>query len=372
MNVVNAQPARSATDAPSATPAAPGIAIGGLVKHYAGKAALDGVDLDVREGEFFCVLGPSGCGKSTLLRLIAGLETPDAGTIAIAGRTVASPRTALPPEARGVAMVFQSYALWPHMSVRQNVAFVAESGGQSRRQAAAAADAALEAVALTPFAARRPAALSGGQQQRVALARCLAAGAHVLLMDEPLANLDPHLREAMEGELSRVHRASAATTIYITHDQREAMALATRIAVMDQGRILQVADPVTLYRAPASETVARFVGRGAIVDATVLATAGGEARVRLGEAEITARADGAPSGERREGPARLLLRPSDVTLTEAGPFAGTVVRVTWRGGVFEVVVACAGVGEVQVHTAEPLSAGEPVRFALAGGWVLPA
>ncbi|WP_226573501.1 ABC transporter ATP-binding protein [Acuticoccus sediminis] len=344
-----------------------GVSVAGLTKRFAGKAAVDGIDLSVAPGEFFCVLGPSGCGKSTLLRLVAGLETPDAGAITIGGQEVAGRGRSIPPEHRGVAMVFQSYALWPHMSVFQNVAFVAEAGGRSRQDAAAATAAALEAVALTPFAERKPAALSGGQQQRVALARCLASNARVLLMDEPLANLDPHLRDVMETELARVHRASGATTLYITHDQREAMALASRIAVMDAGRVLQVADPVTLYRRPANEAVARFIGRGAIVDGTMMRHDGDGALVRCGALDIAVAAD-----RSRAGTVRVLLRPADVRLAGDGPLSGRVTRVTWRGGVFELVVAHEALGEVQLHAATAPAVGETVRFAVDGGWVLPA
>lgn len=344
-----------------------GIAVEGLTKRYGGKNALDGIDLTVRQGEFFCVLGPSGCGKSTLVRLLAGLEAPDAGRIQLAGRTVADAGRLVPPEERGVAMVFQSYALWPHMSVLQNVAFVVEAGGAGREAARDRAEAALEAVALTPYAERRPAALSGGQQQRVALARCLASGARTLLMDEPLANLDPHLREAMEGELSRLHRASGATTVYITHDQREAMALADRIAVMNEGRVLQVADPVTLYRRPVSETVARFVGRGAVVDGIVVGGGSETARVRLGPGEATL--DCLPGTPR--GAVRVLLRPTNLSLEDGADYEGTVRRATWRGGMFELDVAVDGLGVVPVHAPRHQGEGTGVRFSIQGGWVLP-
>ena len=348
----------------------PGIAVDGLVKRFGGRAAVDHVDLAVARGEFFCVLGPSGSGKSTLLRLLAGLETPDAGAIRLAGRAVAGSGRMVPPEERGVAMVFQSYALWPHMDVLQNVAFVVEAGGASRREARARAQAALATVELSAFAERRPAALSGGQQQRVALARCLASNADVLLMDEPLANLDPHLRETMENELSRIHDASGATTVYITHDQREAMALADRIAVMDHGRVLQVADPVTLYRRPASETVARFIGRGAVVDGTMIRREGGEALVRLGAGEAAIACEAHAAGA--DGAVRVLLRPADVTLDENGGWTGTVRRAVWRGGLFELEVEVSGLGIVQVHAHTPPPPGALVRMAIVGGWVLPA
>jgi iron(III) transport system ATP-binding protein len=203
------------------------VDLAGITRRFGPLAAVDGVDLRIAAGEFFAVLGPSGCGKSTLLRLIAGLETADAGTIAIAGRAMAGPGLHVPPEARGVGVVFQSYALWPHMTVRENVAFPVPRGPDR----AARVDRCLAMVELGAFADRRPADLSGGQRQRVALARCLAQEAGTILMDEPLANLDPHLRAAMEEELAAFHRRSGATTLYITHDQAEAMALADRVAI---------------------------------------------------------------------------------------------------------------------------------------------
>jgi iron(III) transport system ATP-binding protein len=348
------------------TPSLPGIHLDGATKRFGRTAAVDGVSLEIAAGEFFVVLGPSGCGKSTLLRLVAGLETLDGGRIALGGEEVAAPGRHVAPEARSVAVVFQSYALWPHMSVAGNVAFPAESAGLSRAQVKGVVDGALQAVSLTEFAARRPAALSGGQQQRVALARCLASRARTVLMDEPLANLDPHLRNAMEAELARVHTASGATTLYITHDQREAMALADRIAVMRAGRFLQVADPVSLYERPASETVARFIGRSAIVDAHVLGVTGERALVAA--AGLSLEAD-CPHGT-REGPCRLVVRPHQVRIASEGPLSGHVADVAYRGGLFEVEIA--GPGGVQlVAEVRGRPPSGPARFGIDGGWVLP-
>ena len=187
------------------------ITLSHVTRRFGKAAVVDDLSVTVPEGCFFTVLGPSGCGKSTLLRLIAGLETLDHGTITLEGRTVAAPGLHLPPEARGVGVVFQSYALWPHMDVLGNIAFPIEAAGASRADARAAARQHLDAVDLSRFGDRRPADLSGGQRQRVALARCLAAQARIVLMDEPLANLDPHLRAAMEEEMTAFHaRAGAA------------------------------------------------------------------------------------------------------------------------------------------------------------------
>ncbi|MEO1102834.1 MAG: ABC transporter ATP-binding protein [Pseudomonadota bacterium] len=345
-----------------------GIRLQGVTKRFGRTAAVDDVTVDIGAGEFFVVLGPSGCGKSTLLRLIAGLETLDGGTITLGGEVVAGADTGYhaPPEARSVAVVFQSYALWPHMSVRKNVAFPVEASGAARGEVTRTVDEALKAVALEPFAARKPAALSGGQQQRVALARCLASRASTVLMDEPLANLDVHLRAAMEDELARVHAASGATTLYITHDQREAMALATRIAVMQDGRILQVAAPQTLYERPHNEAVAGFIGRASIIDASVVAVAEGIARIDHGGLSFTARCPQATT----PGPARVMLRPHHIHVHEDGAMAARVTRSAYRGGLFELTLTAQGLPPLAAQAVVAPSEGA-VMFDITDGWVLP-
>ncbi|MEM0907249.1 MAG: ABC transporter ATP-binding protein [Pseudomonadota bacterium] len=343
----------------------PGIRIQGLTKRFGRATALDHVSLDIAAGEFFVVLGPSGCGKSTLLRLIAGLEQADYGEIHLGDTCVAGETIDLPPEARRVAVVFQSYALWPHLSVRKNVAFPAEAAGKSSDDVDRIVGGALSAVALDAFSGRRPASLSGGQQQRVALARCLASEAETVLMDEPLANLDVHLRAAMEEELMRVHKASGATTLYITHDQREAMALATRVAVMQAGRILQVAPPRTLYDCPANAEVAGFIGRATLLDCVVEAVAGETARVTVGEHVLTARC----AATTKTGPARLVVRPSDVVLDPHGRFIATSWRTAYRGGHFELELEVAGLPGIVAQSHAPPSG--VARFDIGGGWVLP-
>ena len=342
------------------------VSLSAVTKRYEGRAAVDAVSVEIPSGAFFVALGPSGCGKSTLLRLIAGLETLDAGTIALDGRPVAGAGLHLAPEARGVGVVFQSYALWPHMSVARNVAFPVEAAGGSRRAALEEARRHLDAVALAEFAERRPAALSGGQRQRVALARCLASRARTVLMDEPLANLDPHLRGAMEQELSEFHRRSGVTTVFITHDQREAMALADLVAVMRAGRFEQVDAPEAVYARPATAHVARFIGRAALLPVTVDAVAGGTARARLGSEAVTlACASGA-----RPGPGVAVFRPEDACLGD-GVFAGHLTGVSYRGGHWEAGVE-AGLGEaVPVTSRTRLVAGEAVSLTLTGGWLLP-
>jgi iron(III) transport system ATP-binding protein len=343
------------------------IAISNLRKAFGRYAAVDDVSLDIAAGEFLVVLGPSGCGKSTLLRLIAGLDRPDCGRIAIDGQAVVGPGVEMSPEARAVGVVFQSYALWPHMTVRDNVAFPAEARGLSRTEARRDADRHLATVDLAAFADRLPAALSGGQRQRTALARCLAGGARTILMDEPLANLDPHLRARMEAEIAAFHRQTGVTTLYITHDQREAMAMADRIAVMENGRFLQVAPPQEIHDRPACESVARFIGRAAVLDAAVTRDGEGWA-VRAGQ--LSARADGAT----REGPGRIMIRPGDVVLTDAdGAAAPARLRdVFYRGGSWEALADVDDLAEpLPVASTRLLRNEQAAGVTLRRAWVLP-
>jgi iron(III) transport system ATP-binding protein len=219
-------------------------------------AAVDGVTLTIGGGEFFFLLGPSGCGKTTLLRMIAGLIEPTSGRILFGGRDV----TGLPVEKRNTAMVFQNYALWPHMTVTENVEFGPKMRGVSREVRRELAQTNLVRVQMESFGRRKPNQLSGGQQQRVALARALAARADCLLLDEPLSNLDARLRLHMRGELRKLVKATGATAVYVTHDQKEALSMADRIALMNAGRIVQLGTPEDLYNRPATRFVADFIG----------------------------------------------------------------------------------------------------------------
>jgi iron(III) transport system ATP-binding protein len=250
--------------------------------------------------------------------------------------------------------------------VRDNVAFPAEARGLSRAEARREADRHLATVDLAAFADRLPAALSGGQRQRTALARCLAGGARTILMDEPLANLDPHLRARMEAEIAAFHRQTGVTTLYITHDQREAMAMADRIAVMENGRFLQVAAPQEIHDRPACESVARFIGRAAVLDAEVTRDGDGWA-VRAGP--ITAPADGAS----QPGPARIMIRPGDVALGDPDGAAPARLRdVFYRGGSWEALADVDGLAEpLPVASPRPLRNDETAGVALHGAWVLP-
>ena len=343
------------------------IQLDAVTRRFAGKMAVDGVSLDIPAGTFFVVVGPSGCGKSTLLRLIAGLEKPDSGQIALNGKTVAGPGVHVGPEDRGVGVVFQSYALWPHMTVAGNVAFPLETAGMGRKAARQAAAGHLDTVALGPHALRKPAELSGGQRQRVALARCLAQGAQTVLMDEPLANLDPHLRASMEEELAAFHRRSQATTLYITHDQHEAMALAGQIAVMWDGCILQSGPPEAVYARPVCERVAGFIGKGVVVPAAVVAVTGTKAQVRLGTVLFDADCPVATT----PGPARLLLRPEQVAVG-AGGLAARIARVTFRGNHWDAVAELADLaGSIPISLQNKPNVGDRLDLEIRGGWVLP-
>ncbi|MFL5404032.1 MAG: ABC transporter ATP-binding protein [Gemmatimonadales bacterium] len=233
------------------------VRLAGVGKTYPnGHVAAQGLDLEIGNGEFMVLVGPSGCGKSTALRMIAGLETPTVGQILIGDKDV----TALPPQERDIAMVFQTYALYPHMTVRQNLAFGLRMRGAAREVIDRRVEEAARALALEPVLARKPAQLSGGQRQRVALGRAIVREPKVFLFDEPLSNLDAKLRVETRAELARLHRRLGATVVYVTHDQEEAMTLGSRVAVMRDGFLQQVAPPMELYRRPANRFVAGFVG----------------------------------------------------------------------------------------------------------------
>ncbi len=334
-----------------------GISVTSLSKSFGAHKALDEVSFEIPDNAFFCVVGPSGCGKSTLLRTIAGLETPDSGQIALNGTPVFDGRTNLPPEDRQVGVVFQSYALWPHLNVARNVSFPYEAKGMARADALRLASRHLETVALSEYADRKPEALSGGQRQRVALARCLAGDTRTILMDEPLANLDPHLRHAMEDELRSFHDQSGVTTLFITHDQREAMSLADIIAVMEEGRFLQIGTPQDIYDRPASESVARFIGRGSLLEADVN---GQDAQVLGQTVPVTG-----------GGSQTIFVRPRDIVVDPAGAQL-TVTTVTYRGGHWEAVATDADARvELSLDLATPAKLGDRIGVRLTGGWVLP-
>jgi ABC-type Fe3+/spermidine/putrescine transport system ATPase subunit len=282
----------------------PDVELVGVTKRFGDVAAVDGVDLSVRPGEFLSLLGPSGCGKTTTLRLIAGFERPDEGEVRISGRDVSR----LPPYKRDVNTVFQSYALFPHLSVLDNVAYGLKQRGLEKRERIARANEMLELVRLGGFGARKPRQLSGGQQQRVALARALVMHPQVLLLDEPLGALDLRVRKQLQIELKRIQEEIGITFVYVTHDQEEALAMSDRVAVMNAGRIEQLAAPREIYDHPRTEFVAAFIG-----DTNFMQVDGREVAVRPESLQIT-----------REGSG---LRGTVVATMVIGPAVQCVVRL---------------------------------------------
>jgi iron(III) transport system ATP-binding protein len=244
------------------------LELAALTKRYDAVTSVDAIDLHVERGEFICLLGPSGCGKTTTLRMLAGFVAPDAGEIRVDGRTLSSPASVVPPERRNMGMIFQSYAVWPHMTVRDNVGYGLRMQSLPAAERASRTDALLRATQLANLGERYPGELSGGQQQRVALARALAPHPGILLLDEPLSNLDANLRAEMRFEIRRLHDEYGNTSIYVTHDQVEAMTMADRIVVMNAGRIEQIGTPEDVYDRPASRFVARFIGGSNVLDGT--------------------------------------------------------------------------------------------------------
>ena len=298
----------------------PAVRVGGLRRRYGSVAAVDGLDLEVRPGEMMSVLGPSGCGKTTALRLIAGLETPDAGTIEIGGRRVAGAGVAVPPERRRVGMVFQDFALFPHLSVRDNIAY----GLRRDPDREVRVRELLDLIDLAAAAGRMPFELSGGMQQRVALARALAPRPDVVLLDEPFSNLDAALRTQLRGDVREILRASATASIFVTHDQDEALTLGDRMAVMVRGRVEQCAPPEVVYGEPATPFVATFVGIANLVHAEC---SGSTALTRFGTVRLVG-----PRAARAEGRALVVLRPEHLDLLEApdGPADASAWRVLRR------------------------------------------
>ncbi len=351
-----------------------GLRLSGLSKRFGATRALDALDLAIADGEFVAILGPSGCGKTTLLRLIAGFEAPDAGSIHLGETLVSGPGIHVPAERRRIGIVFQSHALWPHMTVAGNVGYplrVRGVGGEDYRRRIGRA---LATVGLAGFEERRPGELSGGQRQRVALARCLVMEPRLVLMDEPLASLDVHLRAALQAEFASLHKATGATMVYITHDQGEAMALADRIAVLEAGRLQQVAPPPLIYREPASAMVARFVGAGAVIPAEVIEVErDGMVMVEVSGRRIRARARNGQA----KGRAPLCLRPEDLRIAPEGEatLPGEVRRVVYQGGrvLVEVIVEGASADALSLYlaAAEAPEPGQRVALAVHDGWIVP-
>ena len=351
---------------PSAVRRAAALAVDGLTQRYGAITALAGVSFDVAAGELIAVVGYSGSGKSTLLRLIAGLERPRAGTIAIDGRLVCSPAVFVPPEQRGVGMMFQDYALFPHLSVLRNVMFGLRR--MPAEQARGIARRALDRVGLGTRADAYPHALSGGEQQRVALARALVPEPNVLLMDEPFSNLDRRTRDMVREETAGVLRESGATAILVTHDHDDAMRLADRIILMQAGRIVQAGTAEDLYRRPASLTVARFFSEFNEIEATC---GDGRAATPLGVCPAAGIADG--------GKAVICVRQSDLSLRPAGEsgVGGRVVSRSFLGDAQLLHVFVPGLAHpllVQVPVQVLIGIGDDVtvRLSTESAFVFPA
>ena len=345
--------------------AAPAIRLTDLRKSFGPVTAVDGIDLEIADGEFFSMLGPSGSGKTTVLRMIAGFELPTAGSVWLSGRDV----TRLAPFERDVNTVFQDYALFPHMSVRDNIAYGLRMRGVPAAQREEQVTRALEMVKLEQLGARSPRQLSGGQQQRVALARALVNRPRVLLLDEPLGALDLKLRKEMQLELKHLQTDLGITFVYVTHDQEEALTMSDRIVLMRQGRIAQIGTPRELYDRPASRYVADFIGDTNLLAGTVVESAGGVATLRVGDVALRGLSDGAlPAG--RE--AWLTVRPEAIRLIDGhaasaaqNTVAGTVNDAVYAGSALRVHVTLPGgqrlVASVPSGTSAP--AGAPVTLS---------
>lgn len=340
------------------------VTLDGLSRNFGTAIALDSVSLTVEHASFVSLLGPSGCGKSTTLRLIAGFDRCDSGRILFDGEDVAG----LPPERRDIGMVFQSYALFPHMTVAQNVAFGLEMRRISKNDIRIRVARALDLVRLDGRADRFPKQLSGGQQQRVALARALVIEPRILLLDEPLANLDSTLRSEMCFFIRELQQRVGITTLFVTHDQSEAMAVSDQIVVMSEGRVVQMAPPLTLYEQPVTADIARFIGRANLLKADP--AAGGFAQTCLGTMKVH------PDARSVSGPFIGMLRPEQISLLPPGTEDTIPAQITFRqyGGHLTEYRACVPDGtEVDIQLSGPpaFGLGDMAGLALRDGWLWP-
>jgi len=343
------------------------ISLESVTKRYGAVTAVKDFTLEIADREFVTLLGPSGCGKTTLLRLIAGFSAPDAGTIRVGERVFSTPAGAVPPERRGMGMVFQNYAVWPHKTVYANVAFGLEIRRISRADARARVTRVLELVNLAGLEDRYPNQLSGGQQQRVALARSLVVEPSILLLDEPLSNLDAKLRERMRWELKELQRRTGITFVYVTHDQSEAMALSDRIAVIHQGQLQQHGRPREVYARPANRTVADFMGLVNLVPGRVARASGDTSLVALGGHHALRVA--LPASCREGQAVQIAIRPESIQLTptadgaEGDGIPAKVIEVTFLGNLTDCHVALDDGTRVRVQAdaGASLEPGQRVR-----------
>ncbi len=345
----------------------PNLILGHVVKAYGRTRAVDDLSLEVREGELLTLLGSSGCGKTTTLRAVSGFVPLDSGRILIGPRNI----TSIPPERRGIGLVFQNYALWPHMTVYQNLAFGLQLKKLSRPVIRRKVERGLGMVQLDGFADRFPRQLSGGQQQRVALARALVLEPDILLLDEPLSNLDALLREQMRFEIARIHRESGITSIYVTHDQTEAMVISDRIAVLNQGRIMQIGPPAEIYAAPANRFVAGFMGTTSFIHGTVAEAGPQLSAVRAADGTIIrGKGRGLSAGQEAD----VAVRPESIRLLSAADggeegqpntFAARIVRAAYVGELTDYQLDLRGaLLRARGEATRPLPEGSEVRIRL--------
>jgi iron(III) transport system ATP-binding protein len=333
-----------------------------LTKKFGEASALRDISLEIQNEELFFLLGPSGCGKTTLLRTIAGFYQPDAGELFFGDK----PMQGIPPHQRNTGMVFQNYALWPHMTVAENVAYGLDVRGVSGGDRTQRVNEALAIVQMERFAERRPNQLSGGQQQRVALARALVIKPDVLLLDEPLSNLDARLRLEMREEIRRIHHQTRITTIYVTHDQKEALSLADRMAVLHDGVIEQIGNPRDVYRAPANRFVADFIGETNWFSGTVRSNGGSEVTVETDAGVFRAVADRAPGVGKKVW---LGFRPEAVVIGagETNSFPSTIQQVSYLGEIEQYHLALPSGQTIKAFEQNPLEirrAGTPLPVHL--------
>jgi len=346
----------------------PGLRLVNLSKRFGKTVAIEGINLEIQDGELMTLLGPSGCGKTTTLRCIAGLLTPDEGEIYLGDERVSD----LPPERREVGLVFQNYALWPHMTVYDNLAFGLQLRKVPKAEIKRRVSEALALVRLSGFEERYPRQLSGGQQQRVALARALVIEPRLLLLDEPLSNLDAQLREEMRFEIRELQKKLGITSVYVTHDQAEALVLSDRIAILHEGKLVQVGSPAEIYNRPGNKFVAGFIGLTSFIEGTIVRRdeARGYVVVRTrDELEIRARSDTLNPGQK----VTLAIRPEHIALypeepatrpSEANLFTGTVLRGAYLGDVVDYRIR-VGEWTLRAHTGTDTALRPDQRVLLA-------
>ncbi len=351
------------------------VRLDGVVKRFKNVHAMAGVSLTITEGEFFTLLGPSGCGKTTTLRVIAGFYDPDEGAV-LFGDT---PMNGVPPAERGIGIVFQNYALWPHMTVADNIAYGLRIQRVSTGEIESRVQRVLHQVGLEGLEHRTPGQLSGGQQQRVAVARALVLNPRVLLLDEPLSNLDAKVRSRLRSEIRRLQQDLHITTIYVTHDQEEALVLSDRIAVMDHGRVLQIGTPIELYEQPASLFVADFIGTNNLVPGTVATVGDGMAVLETPAGRLRGKVSGQLAAGRR---AVVAIRPENLVLDGGGDtdvtMKGRIVLSQYLGSLIRYEIEAGAGVALRIDVSDPkshrlLAPGHEVavRFASSAAQVFP-